>query len=125
MEKFLYLAMFFCHVIDDYKLQAGVLNNLKCKSWWECNAPDKQYRNDYLMGLIMHGMSWSFMIMFPIAIFYRFNVPTAFFIVWAINASIHSIIDDLKANRGKLNLIQDQILHIIQIMITGWYFLYR
>ena len=125
MEKFLYLAMFFCHVIDDYKLQAGVLNNLKCKSWWEENAPDKKYRNDYLMGLIMHGMSWSFMIMLPVAIFYRFNVPTPFVFAWAINASVHSIIDDLKANRGKLNLIQDQLLHVIQIAITGWYFLYR
>lgn len=119
MEKFFYLLMFFCHIIDDYKLQAGVLNNLKCASWWKTNAPDPKYRNDYLIGLIMHGMSWSFMIMLPIAIFYRFNVPDVFVFAWAINAAVHSIIDDLKANKGKINLIQDQLLHMVQIALTG------
>jgi hypothetical protein len=41
--------------------------------------------------------------------------------LWAIvgNTIIHAIVDDLKANRNKLNLIQDQLLHLAQIVITA------
>ena len=36
------------------------------------------------------------------------------------NSTIHAIIDDLKANKKKINLVQDQIIHIIQILLT-WF----
>ena len=34
------------------------------------------------------------------------------------NATIHALIDDLKANRFAINLIQDQVAHILQIIVT-------
>lgn len=115
---FIILAMIFCHIVDDYYLQ-GTLANLKQKSFWEKNAPDKMYKHDYIMALVMHSMSWAFMIMSPIAICYNFNVGIAFVVTFVANAIVHSVVDDLKANKHKINLIQDQICHLIQIAVTA------
>ena len=43
---------------------------------------------------------------------------------WAIvgNTIIHAIVDDLKANKKRLNLVQDQLLHLAQIVITATLF---
>ena len=41
---------------DDYKLQAGVLNNLKQKQYWEENAPDEMYKSDYKWALLNNGV---------------------------------------------------------------------
>ena len=114
---FVLLSMIFCHIVDDYYLQ-GILASMKQKSWWEKNAPEKLYKNDYIMALIMHSLSWSFMIMLPLAIYNSFNVSWSFTIVFIINALIHGIVDNLKANVKKINLIQDQTIHIMQIILT-------
>lgn len=119
MKWSILLAMIFCHILDDYKLQNPLLCELKQKSWWNKHPNmSYRYRNDYKMALAMHGMSWSFMIMLPIMIWLKFDVSVWFVITWAINARVHSAIDDLKANKYKLNLVQDQFLHLIQIVIT-------
>lgn len=119
MKWSILLAMIFCHIIDDYKLQNPVLCDLKQKSWWDRqpNMADK-YKHDYKIALAMHGMSWSFMIMLPLMIWQQFDIRPWFALTWAVNAVIHSVIDDLKANKGKLNLVQDQCLHLIQIVVT-------
>ena len=114
---FILLSMIFCHIIDDYYLQ-GILASMKQKSWWEENAPDELYKKDYIMALIMHSLSWSFMIMLPLAIYNNFNIGWLFVIAFVINALIHGFVDNLKANIRKINLIQDQIIHIVQIIIT-------
>ena len=75
---FILAAMIFLHIIDDYCLQAPCLCDLKQKSFWEKNAPQKLYRNDYLCALLMHDLSWSFMIMLPIAAVLTFNVSLNF-----------------------------------------------
>lgn len=113
---FLGLAMIFCHIVDDYYLQ-GWLANGKQKSWWEKNAPDQLYKNDYLMALLMHAFSWSFMIMVPLMLHSNFNLNWMLIFI-PINTIIHAIVDDLKANKHKLNLIQDQSIHLLQIIIT-------
>ena len=114
---FVLLSMIFCHIVDDYYLQ-GWLASAKQKSWWKKNAPDKLYKNDYIMALIMHSMSWSFMIMLPLAVYNSFNVDWSFTVIFIINALVHGIVDNLKANVKKINLIQDQTIHIIQIILT-------
>lgn len=120
---FVVMFMVFMHILDDYKIQAGVLAFLKQKKYWEENAPEKMYRFDYIAGLIMHGLSWSFMMMLPIAIVNRFDVDVVFFGIFIINAVVHAIIDDMKANRGMLNLLEDQAIHILQILATAITFL--
>lgn len=113
----LLLCMIFCHIVDDYYLQ-GLLAKLKQKSFWELNAPDKMYKYDYIAALLMHSMSWSFMIMFPLLVHFAFEPPILFMVLWIINTAVHLITDDLKANRHKINLIQDQSIHMLQIIIT-------
>lgn len=118
MKAFIFLSMIFCHIVDDYYLQ-GWLASAKQKKYWKENAPDELYKYDYIMALIMHSMSWSFMIMLPIAIFMQLEISLKFMIIWVINAIIHGIVDNLKANLFKINLIEDQCIHIIQIIITA------
>ena len=115
---FILIAMIFLHIIDDYCLQAPCLCNLKQKSFWEKNAPQKIYQNDYIWALFMHGFSWAFMIMLPIAVVRNFNVDINFFLLLIINAVFHAGIDDLKANKFRINLWQDQLAHLAQIAIT-------
>lgn len=117
---FVLLLMIFLHIIDDYKLQAGVLNNLKQKKFWEENAPDELYKYDYIWALIMHSFSWSFMIMLPFAFILDFNINIAFVIMFILNLISHALIDNMKANQHSINLIHDQILHIVQIIFTWW-----
>ena len=122
MNLFIILAMIFCHIVDDYYLQ-GWLASAKQKKWWEENAPQKLYNHDYIMALIMHSMSWSFMIMFPIAISMSFNVSILFVIVFIFNAVIHALVDNLKANKLQISLITDQLIHLLQIFVTATIFI--
>lgn len=114
---FIILAMMFCHIVDDYYLQ-GCLTSMKQKKWWQENAPQKLYKYDYIVALIMHSMSWSFMIMLPIAISMNFDISIIFAIVFVGNTIIHAVVDNLKANKFKINLVIDQSIHILQIIIT-------
>ena len=118
IKIFILISMIFCHIIDDYYLQ-GWLASAKQKSWWIQNAPNNLYKNDYLMALFCHSFSWSFMIQLPVLI-YSFYAHLFIWniILFIINLIIHAFIDNLKANKFKINLIQDQIIHFIQIIIT-------
>ena len=117
----LFLSMLFCHIVDDYYLQ-GWLASAKQKDWWRKNAPEPLYRNDYVMALIEHAFSWTFMMHFPIIIYtIIFNISINvnwFLVVFIINWGIHVLTDNAKANLKKINLIQDQIIHFLQIVVT-------
>lgn len=112
-------SMIFLHIVDDYYLQKGLLAFMKQKSWWR---EDKNYKDlykfDYIVGLIVHSFSWSFMIMLPITFFLGLGFDSITGILFIVNMIIHAVIDDLKANRGKINLIVDQLIHLIQIIVT-------
>lgn len=124
MSKLFVIAlMIFCHIIDDYRLQ-GILASMKQRSWWEENYPERLYKYDYIMALAMHSISWSFMIMLPVAAYMGFRPTNIFFIMMVANSAIHAIVDDLKANRHKINLIVDQSVHMIQIIVTAVVLLY-
>ena len=114
---FILLWMIFFHIVDDYYLQ-GWLASAKQKSYWETNAPDEMYKNDYIWALIMHSFSWAFMIMLPIAYFYSFSIGLPFVIIFAFNVAIHAFTDNAKANWKIINLWQDQLMHILQIVLT-------
>lgn len=115
MKLFILFVMIFAHIVDDYYLQ-GILASLKQKTWWENQKSYKpMYKYDYIVALIMHAFSWSFMISLPI-LYLGFTKWIAVAII--LNTIIHGIVDDFKANKGKINLIVDQSIHIIQIVIT-------
>lgn len=121
LASVLFICMLFCHIVDDYYLQ-GFLASAKQKSWWEKNSPDKLYKYDYIMALIEHAFSWTFMIHIPLLVLIflghlRYNT-TVFFIVFIVNLIIHGITDNLKANCHKISLRTDQMIHILQVYIT-------
>lgn len=113
--------MIFCHIIDDYKLQ-GILANMKQRKWWKENADKYLYRNDYKMALIEHAFSWSFTTTLPFLIiaFIQKNELLAVLLIirYIINTAIHAFVDDLKANKFKINLVEDQLIHLLQIIST-------
>lgn len=115
---FLLFIMIFFHIIDDFLLQSqSVLGTMKQKNWWKENSPNKLYRYDYIIALIMHAFSWSFMIMLPIAVILQFDISSILYL-YITNAVIHGIVDHIKANCLKINLITDQIIHLFQIFGT-------
>jgi hypothetical protein len=105
--------MIFLHIIADFNFQ-GCLAQLKQKDWWVKNYPEKLYRNDYKISLIIHSFSWTFLIMLP----FIFNLSYAYIFLFSFNLVFHYIIDDLKANRHKISLTMDQLLHLGQIILT-------
>lgn len=121
MFLILLIAMLFCHIIDDYLLQ-GWLATGKQRDWWKSNAPEKLYKNDYIMALAEHAFSWTCSIHIPVLVysyvFQDFKPIYVYIIVFLVNWIIHAITDHCKANIHKINLIQDQTIHIIQIVIS-------
>lgn len=118
MSILILFAMIFCHIVDDYYLQ-GILASMKQKAWWrKQESYNENYKHDYIIALIMHAFSWAFMISTPLIIVGAKEIAIAVAIM--INATVHAIIDDLKANKKKINLVQDQIIHIVQILLT-WF----
>lgn len=117
------LLMFLFDIIDDFVLQPICLSKLKQKRYWieECkkyNLNISKYDTDYITALIMHGLSWSIMIHVPLM--FLGGIRDDFFLLLSVlfNAVIHAFIDDLKANKLKINLDVDQCLHGLQIVIT-------
>ncbi|MBO5389227.1 MAG: DUF3307 domain-containing protein [Lachnospiraceae bacterium] len=114
----LLLTMIFLHIVDDFYLQ-GKLADYKQKSWWKNNYPDELYKNDYIIALLIHSFSWSFMITVPMIVD-KYNTLSQLVIIITvlINMLVHALVDDLKANELKLSLLQDQLIHLMQIVCT-------
>ena len=123
------LLIVLCHIVDDFCIQNICLSQMKCKSWWvkECEklgADFKNYKDDYLIALCMHATSWAIMILLPVI--FMLNVPDVTIIVlFTANMIIHAVVDNLKANMGKINLLTDQIIHLWQIIITFYIVVYH
>ena len=80
------------------------------------------YKNDYIIALLEHAFSWTFMIFLPIMVnylFFNLEVNTLDFVVaFLFNWGIHAVVDHFKANLLVLNLTQDQFIHIMQIVLV-------
>ena len=117
MKQFILLSMIFMHIVDDFYLQ-GILATLKQKRFWKENNASDLYSDDWFMAMAIHSFSWAFMMMLPVAILNGFNIGMGYTSILFINAIIHGIVDNLKANRGIINLLADQTIHIWQILMT-------
>ena len=118
---FILLLMVFLHIINDYNLQ-GWLANAKQKSWWTINAPQDMYRHDYIVALFEHAFSWAFMVQLHVVVYdyFAFNNNNILYSIIACisNMFIHAYIDNEKANKRTINLVQDQTMHFAQIILT-------
>lgn len=106
--------MIFLHIVDDFYLQ-GIMASMKQKSWWKEHPIGRRpmYKYDYIAALFAHSFSWSFMIMLPVLVWGQWEWP-----ILIANMVTHAVIDNAKANKFQINLIQDQICHLIQIVAT-------
>lgn len=116
-KGFIFVLMIFCHIVDDYYLQR-ILAQMKQCSWWKENAPDALYRYDWAVAMLTHAFSWAFMIMLPFAVQCGFKPPVIYFVLLFGNMSVHFVVDHMKANERIISLMQDQMLHLFQILIT-------
>lgn len=119
-QIFIILAMIFMHIFDDFYLQSAWLVNGKQKDWWKKVAPEEMYQYDYIVALLAHSFSWTFLMMLPITIYKNFNFGWDYFIIFFLNVICHAYIDNEKANKKKINLITDQFSHILQIISTAF-----
>lgn len=109
--------MLFAHIVDDFYLQ-GILAKMKQKAWWRDNASDKIYKYDYIIALIIHALSWAIVITVPILFASAWQPHWAVYLMLGVNLAIHAVVDDLKANKRKINLIADQSIHFVPIIVT-------
>lgn len=119
----LLISMLLLHIVDDYYMQ-GILAQMKQRKWWEKNAPQALYRHDYIMALAEHAFSWAVMVHIPaFVLFWQDERLTWVFAATLIfNWIMHAVIDHVKANLLKINLITDQLCHFMQII--GIWFIY-
>lgn len=113
---FILFLMIFLHIADDYYFQ-GILAQMKQKTFWQENSPEPMYRYDYLWALIMHAFSWTFMVMLPVMFINNFILDAEFLLYFIFHLMLHAQTDDLKANARKINLWQDQMIHMLQILM--------
>lgn len=115
----LFIYVFFGHFLGDFIFQTSLVANLKQKQYWINHKDYKDlYKYDYIVGLFIHSFCWTFCIMFPLLYVNNFTMSTTFIIVFIVNILIHMYIDDLKANKFKINFITDQLAHIVQMIIS-------
>jgi len=124
----IFFEMVFLHFIADYQVQ-GILASMKQKSWWVSQFPNRsefersRYKNDYKAAMLAHSFEWSFIVLIPMLVeviksdYKPINI-IYYSLILLTNIFYHYIIDNGKANERNLNLIEDQILHLIAIVIT-------
>lgn len=111
------LIMILLHIIDDFVLQPICLSKLKQKSFWEPYVKDdEKYKFDYKVALVIHALSWAIMIHLPLMFIVSNEILVLISVI--INTAIHAWIDDEKANKLNINLLVDQMLHLLQICIV-------
>lgn len=114
---YVFLTMILLHIIDDFVLQPICLSKLKQKSFWEPYVKDdEKYKFDYKVALVIHALSWAIMIHLPLMVIGVGEYSILFSVI--LNIIIHAWIDDEKANKLNITLLEDQLIHLIQIGVT-------
>lgn len=123
MTFFIILTMIILHIFADFCVQKWCgLDEFKQVRFWKEHpiGREKKYRYDYLMASFLHSISWAYITFLPLLIFglISMNKVWIFNVIVIINTLIHAVIDDIKANKLKINLVQDQGLHLLQIIVS-------
>ena len=132
---FILFLMLLMHYIEDFHLQ-GCLANLKQKKWWQEQMSSNDmhshyvlehsiYKNDYKMSLFVHAIENALFVMLPLIVDILISEFThclwntwILFIPSTILICVsHYLIDDSKANKMKINLVQDQLYHLCVILL--------
>ena len=124
MSWLILIAVLFLHVMADFRWQ-GIMAEMKSQDWWKKQKGyyDK-YKNDYIPPLFWHSFHWSCCILLPYLVISQLmhyalgTVMPSFLVALTANTLVHMFIDHQKANCKSINLMQDQLLHILQMLLT-------
>ena len=121
----MFLLSILLHFVADYTLQ-GCLSNLKQRKWWVDYfnnqifslrvVHSRKYRHDYICGLVCHALYWTLVTFAPLL--WIAKGVTALALIVLGNTLFHAVVDHMKCNCYKINLWQDQVLHLAQIVVT-------
>lgn len=131
MNVFVILVfMVFLHCFYDFHLQ-GILASMKQRDWWQLQMDiqkDYKYKNDYKMALGVHAFEWAFFIMIPTLPYVvkmwdgfsmlAFRTVVIYICLLTVNACFHYAVDDMKANDKTINLVEDQLAHLLQVLFS-------
>ena len=134
-EIVLFLLMLLAHIVEDFHLQ-GKMADMKQKQWWhnqifanvrgitDADARDRElkeglrkYGYDYIPVLILHGFEWAICVSIPVMFYTGFELSSDYIFMLVLMALVHSAVDHLKCNKLRINLVQDQIVHIAQVIV--------
>ena len=109
------VLMIFCHFVSDFYLQSKSNSLIKKKDCWENRHKKSNGRKyNYIFGLLLHSFVWGISILLP----FFFETGKLYYPVLFFNVIIHAYIDNLKSNKKSISSVLDQILHLMQIIIT-------
>lgn len=134
----LFIACYFTNILEVYHIQ-GSLTNMRMQKWWE-ESLNKKYlcknikvdqpevwkmdKNSWIPCLIAHAFEWTFCSILPLAIYgyanYHFENTFFWWIFIAVffgNVILHYVIDIFRTHVTKITWFQDQLLHLVQIII--------
>ena len=127
-------SMLFLHIIADFIVQNEFMSKFKQKSKWKDACIDefktyekadkmlKKYKFDYIPVLFVHAFSWAFITYLPLlhyAFYSKILMPETWCVFVLIQTFVHMYIDNKKCNKFEINLIMDQLLHLLQILSGG------
>lgn len=137
-EIVLFLLMLLAHIVEDFHLQ-GKLADMKQRSWWydqiehtvrdgqfdpDCLEADmladelhKKYRYDYIPALILHGFEWAICVSIPVLFYTGFELSSDYIFMLVLMALVHSAVDHVKCNWHLFTLVEDQLIHMAQLVI--------
>ncbi len=124
MMVYAFIIALVMHIIADYMLQTDLMAKAKQRKWWKDNYPDPLYRFDWLVILALHSFEWSFCVMLPavvckiMQIGHNTIIVAVTFILLVVNTVVHMFVDNLKANKFAISLLEDQAWHFVQIVVT-------
>lgn len=111
------ILMLLAHFFADFHLQ-GILADMKQEQWRKRQEGyNSKYKYDYVAALAIHSAEWTLWVMIPLFLLPHLDLGI-FLLLAALNMVIHSLTDNSKANYKDINLIQDQIIHLMQIAFT-------
>lgn len=111
------ILMLLAHFFADFHLQ-GILADMKQEQWWrKQEGYNSKYKYDYLAALVIHSSEWTLWMMIPLFLLPHLDLGM-FLLLAALNIVVHSLTDNSKANYRDINLVQDQVIHLAQIVFT-------
>lgn len=103
---------------------------MKQIEWWEKECEDKlirysksKYKADHYIALFCHSFEWAFVILIPFFVkcllYGNSTIMTEYTVLLIFNTLMHFYVDNEKANKHSISLVQDQLCHLIQILGTS------